>query len=217
MKYTSTHNRFFLGTLILLSSGYSGISNAEWDNYYQAPQDYYGQGHNSPYGYGQYNNYAPQNYYGQGYYDQGNYNQGYNYAPNTYGNQPYVDPWFDDGPGYSSPPNFNTPWNNSGTSFSGPWNNRGSGFNMPWNNRGWGNSGRNPFGSRGFGQWMNPNKHNMADNWDDMLNAPSRMGRMPGGWEAPSISVPNPIDVGDEFGDAARDIPDQMDNFRYNR
>ena len=56
----------------------------------------------------------------------------------------------------------------------------------------------------------------MTRNWDDMLDGPSRMGEMPGGWRAPSVSVPNPIDVGDEFGDAARDAPDQMDNFNWN-
>ena len=64
---------------------------------------------------------------------------------------------------------------------------------------------------------MSPNKNNFSNNWDDMLNAPSRMGTMPGGWNAPSVSVPNPVDVGDEFGDAARDMPDQMNNFQYNR
>lgn len=48
------------------------------------------------------------------------------------------------------------------------------------------------------------------------MNAPSRMGEMPGGWTAPSVSVPNPIDVGDEFSDAAKDAPDQMDNFNWN-
>lgn len=128
------------------------------------------------------------------------------------------------GPGYGGP-GFSGPWNNRGPGFSGPWNNRGSGWG-PWNNRGsgwgpWGNRNNfgdfhNPFGHRSPGSWMNPSKGNMARNWDDMLNAPSRMGRMPGGWEAPSVSVPNPIDVGDEFSDAARDLPDQMDNFRYN-
>lgn len=98
-----------------------------------------------------------------------------------------------------------------GPGFSGPWNNRGSNFS-PWGNRG----GRNPFGNRGPGDWFDPNKGSMSRNWDDMLNAPSRMGEMPGGWTAPSVSVPNPIDVGDEFSDAAKDAPDQMDNFNWN-
>ena len=56
------------------------------------------------------------------------------------------------------------------------------------------------------------NKDKFADRWDDMLNAPSDMGEMPGGFTAPSVSVPNPVEVGDEFDDAARDAPDQMRN-----
>ena len=31
------------------------------------------------------------------------------------------------------------------------------------------------------------------------MNAPARMGRVPPGWKAPTIDIPNPIDVGDEF------------------
>jgi hypothetical protein len=55
-------------------------------------------------------------------------------------------------------------------------------------------------------------KDRFADAWDDMLNAPSDMGEMPGGWTAPSVGVPNPVDVGDEFGTAAEDLPTQMRN-----
>ena len=36
-----------------------------------------------------------------------------------------------------------------------------------------------------------------GDSWDDMLNAPSDMGELPGGFYAPSVSVPNPVDVGE--------------------
>ncbi|MCP5352251.1 MAG: hypothetical protein H6926_03555 [Chromatiales bacterium] len=63
---------------------------------------------------------------------------------------------------------------------------------------------------------MNPTdpKGTMTRGWDEMMNAPSRMGTMPGGWRAPSISVPNPIDVGEQFGNAAQQIPQQMQNFR---
>ena len=55
-------------------------------------------------------------------------------------------------------------------------------------------------------------KDSFADSWDDMLNAPSDMGELPGGFNAPSVSVPNPVDVGDEFDSAARDVPGQMRN-----
>lgn len=60
-------------------------------------------------------------------------------------------------------------------------------------------------------------KEGMSDAWDDMMNAPHRMGRVPPGWKAPSIDVPNPIDVGDEFEKNARRAPRIMrDNFTFN-
>jgi hypothetical protein len=69
-------------------------------------------------------------------------------------------------------------------------------------NKFWGNSGPS--------KWMSPNKRNWENSWDDMINAPSRMGEMPGGWTAPEVSVPNPIDMGDQMQDNVRDLPDQM-------
>ena len=144
-----------------------------------------------------------------------------NYPPQRYPPQRYPAP-NNGGSPYGGGPSYSGPWNNRGSGFSGPWNNRGSGFSGPWNNRGsgfspWGGrGGRDPFGNRGPGDWFDPSKGSMSRNWDDMLNSPSRMGEMPGGWTAPSVSVPNPIDVGEEFGDAARDAPDQMDNFNWN-
>lgn len=35
------------------------------------------------------------------------------------------------------------------------------------------------------------------DMWDEMINAPFKMGRMPGGWRAPSLSMPDPVTIGD--------------------
>ena len=97
------------------------------------------------------------------------------------------------GPGpYNGPSAYYTPGYN-------PYNDRWSD-----NNRFWGRSGP--------GRWMNPNKRNLEQGWDDMLNAPSRMGEMPGGWSAPSVSMPNPIDIGDQFQDNIQDLPDQMRN-----
>lgn len=88
-----------------------------------------------------------------------------------------------------------------------PWDSGRGGSRMPWESS---RGGRNMPWDSGRGGWMNKDK--FGDAWDDMLNAPSDMGEMPGGWTAPSVSVPNPVDVGDEFGDAARDAPDQMRN-----
>lgn len=124
---------------------------------------------------------------------------------------------------YSYPGPNNYQWPNYGgydrgrsvSPYGGPWDNRGSNFS-PWGNRGGWRGGYGPFGNRGPGDWFNPNRGSMSRNWDDMLNVPSRMGEMPGGWNVPSVSVPNPIDVGEEFSDAAREVPEQMDNFNWN-
>jgi len=72
------------------------------------------------------------------------------------------------------------------------------------NNKFWGRSGPD--------SWMSPNKGNMGRGWDDMINSPSRMGRMPGGWTAPEVSMPNPVDIGDQVQDNVQDLPDQMRN-----
>ncbi len=67
--------------------------------------------------------------------------------------------------------------------------------------------------------WMNPGdpKEGLSQAWDDMMNAPARMGRVPPGWKAPTIDIPNPIDVGDEFEKNARRAPYIIrDNFTFN-
>jgi len=102
----------------------------------------------------------------------------------------------------------------------GPYvpDNGASAFNVPGyqrnrNNRGWGNNrwNKNKFwGRSGPSRWMNPSKDNMEQGWDDMINAPSRMGEMPGGWTAPEVSMPNPIDMGDQMQDNVKDLPEQI-------
>ncbi len=87
------------------------------------------------------------------------------------------------------------------------------GYNRYRNNNGWNNNGWNNnkfWGRSGPNTWMNPNKGNMEQGWDDMINAPSRVGTMPGGWNAPEVSMPNPIDVGDQMQDNMKDLPEQM-------
>ncbi len=84
------------------------------------------------------------------------------------------------------------------------------------NDRGFGPMGRPPFGKNGiFGQpsrWFR-GKEGMAQAWDDMLRAPSRMGRMPPGWYFPEISTPNPVDVGDQLGVGAKDFVKEVPDF----
>jgi hypothetical protein len=72
---------------------------------------------------------------------------------------------------------------------------------------------------RGPGAWMNPTdpKDSLSNAWDDMMNAPARMGRVPPGWKAPTIDIPNPVDVADEFEKNARRAPYIIrDNFTFN-
>ena len=70
------------------------------------------------------------------------------------------------------------------------------------NNKFWGRSGP--------GTWMNPGKRNWENSWDDMINSPSRMGEMPGGWTTPEVTVPNPVDIGDQMQDNVKDLPEQI-------
>ncbi len=92
--------------------------------------------------------------------------------------------------------------------------NGASAYNMPGynryrsNNRGWDNN--KMWGSSGPRKWMNPSKRNMEQGWDDMINSPSRMGEMPGGWTAPEVTMPNPVDMGDQMQDNVKDLPEQM-------
>ena len=67
--------------------------------------------------------------------------------------------------------------------------------------------------------WFDPTDpdEGMSQAWDDMMNAPARMGRVPPGWKAPTIDVPNPVDVGDEFEKNIRRAPTIMrENFTFN-
>lgn len=97
--------------------------------------------------------------------------------------------------------------------YSGPTS-EPSAFNTPGykpyrrNNNRWNND--KFWGRSGPGTWMNPNKRNLERGWDDMINSPSRMGEMPGGWTAPEVTTPNPVDVGDQMQDNVKDLPEQM-------
>ena len=152
-----------------------------------------------------YNNYRPPIYRPMppsNYPTQNGYQQAPRQTPNNYSN--------------NTPPPPAGPYRSTN---QGP-DNGASAYNMPgyhryrnnngWNNM-WGNNNNdNLWGNSGPGKWMNPNKRNMEQGWDDMINAPSRVGEMPGGWTAPEVSMPNPIDVGDQFQDNVKDLPEQI-------
>jgi hypothetical protein len=115
----------------------------------------------------------------------------YNAAPMPRAN-PYRGAPAPRGPNYNGPSACYTPGYK-------PYRRNNNGWN---NNRFWGRSGPST--------WMNPSKRNWENSWDDMINAPSRMGEMPGGWTAPEVTMPNPIDMGDQFQDNVKDLPEQM-------
>lgn len=104
--------------------------------------------------------------------------------------------------------NFPSPWQNSGQ--WNPWQN-GNNQNMPFfpnqnnNNekKAWGDT-RNiwPDFYTGFTEEF----------WDQGSNAPYDMGRMPGGWRAPSLSSPDPVTVGDAVINQFPPIMEEMGN-----
>ncbi len=50
------------------------------------------------------------------------------------------------------------------------------------------------------------------DMWDSMINAPYDMGRMPGGWRAPSLSSPDPVTIGDAVTNQIPPMVEEMGN-----
>ena len=48
--------------------------------------------------------------------------------------------------------------------------------------------------------------------WDKMINAPFKMGRMPGGWRAPSLSMPDPVTIGDAVTNQMPPMAEEMGN-----
>lgn len=97
---------------------------------------------------------------------------------------------------------------------------------MPWGNfPGWGDGffggygpdrwkGVTPWGNDVPFKWIDPSdpEESIANMWEDAINTPYNMGRMPPGWTAPQISVPNPIDVENEFEDNFRNAPTEFRN-----
>ena len=50
------------------------------------------------------------------------------------------------------------------------------------------------------------------DMWDNMINGPFKMGRMPGGWRAPSLSMPDPVTIGDAVTNQLPPMAEEMGN-----
>lgn len=119
---------------------------------------------------------------------------------------------------------FNNGWGNgNGGPMNSLWNGRAPWADAlpmdgPWNKLPFRNNEMFDHDSPlNFPNWVVADpKETGARAWEHFMNTPHRMGEMPGGWKAPQISVPNPVDVGDEFRDAVtNDLPDQMNNFKF--
>lgn len=115
------------------------------------------------------------------------------------------------------------PWQ-SGPFEADRWNKIQPMNNMPWGKfPGWGDGafggfgpadwkGATPWGNNVPFKWFHPSNPRTAfgDMWDDAINTPNKMGRMPPGWTAPYISVPNPVEVESVFEENARKFPHEM-------
>ncbi len=162
---------------------------------YSAYQGYY-PGYSGYSAYSAYSGYGdPYSYYGYGY--------GYGQQPgyHGYGAPRTVYPRYRRPVRKSSswPFDMDMPWI-GGTWTEGPWNN--------------GKFKRGDWLGGGPSEWFQGGnfKEGMAEMWEDMINAPAEMGTMPGGWEFPTVSAPNPVDVGDELGKAAPEFVDELPN-----
>ncbi|MCN4145029.1 MAG: hypothetical protein LC437_08405 [Thiohalomonas sp.] len=144
------------------------------------------------------------NPYSKAPYNRGPYNNPYNRSPY---NNPY-NRGSNSGP-FGNSPFGNNPFSNFG---SGPFN----GDSAPWET--WPFGSRDSFWSRkefpfkeqNPTDWFQPGdpKEGIAVMWDDLIAAPDDLGTMPGGWNVPSISVPNPVDLEDQLEKASKEIPD---------
>ena len=141
-------------------------------------------------------------------------------GPDIFGeNSPFEDPLQNEG--YWTKPGFR-PWH-SGPFAPEKWKDHPA-TQFPWGNfPGWGDGfwggfgpdtweGATPWGNDVPFKWVDPTdpEESIAEMWEDALNTPNKMGRMPPGFTAPYISVPNPIDVENEFERNAQNAPDEI-------
>ncbi len=136
--------------------------------------------------------------------------------PKEYANNPYIDGTYTSKP----PPPVNNPNTGRRGGGSGPFKNMGFGpFNgndAPWET--WPFGSKDSFWSRKEfplknqhpSDWFNPGdpKEGLAVMWDDLIAAPDDIGTMPGGWNIPSVRVPNPVDLEDQLEKASKEVPD---------
>jgi len=148
-------------------------------------------------------------------------NRSYGSGPGTYNANPYNSNPYNRGP-YNAGPYNRGPYGNNTPFSNNPMDNFGFGpfsknsNTAPWET--WPFGGRDslwnrremPFKDQSPADWFQPGdpKEGMAIMWDDMISAPDELGEMPGGWNVPSISTPNPVDLEDQLEKASKEIPD---------
>ena len=219
-SYGSYRSPYGYGTSNNTSSNYrysSPYSSSSGSNYrYSSPySSSSGYNYRQPYGSSStYGNRAPYSYNQSSYYRQP-YAYGYGYRPwyrkkkdDGFGDI------FDDGPfsggdfGEEFWPGDDSIWEDV-LPIDGPWN-------RDWGQAPWNRDYADMYGDEGGpDKWFDFDdpKEGVAYMWEDFLYTPHALGTMPGGWDAPTVVVPNPIDVGDEFKDAAGDFPGEMKDF----
>lgn len=241
-QYYSPYSNYGYGTANQYRSPYNyGSSNAYrspygYGNRYRAPSNYRAPtsnastyGYRPPYNSGSSSNYrspyanssnygnrAPYSYNRSPYYRQP-YAYGYGYRPyykkknDKFGDFGDI---FDDGPfsggdfGEEFWPGDDSIWDDV-MPVDGPWN-------RDWGEAAWNRDYADMYGKEGGpDKWFDFDdpKEGMAYMWEDALYTPHALGTMPGGWDAPTVVVPNPIDVGDEFKDASGDFPGEIKDF----
>lgn len=104
--------------------------------------------------------------------------------------------------------NFSNPFKSSSNFY--PWNNSAMPFFPQQRNTG----GKNAWGDERH-IWPDFYTTMTNDMWDSMVNGPYDIGRMPGGWRAPSLSTPDPVTVGDAVTNQFPPIFEEMGNMMH--
>ncbi len=198
---------------------------ADYSSSYSPQQDFNYGGYDS-YGYDN-SGYTTQSYDYSGYYPDPGYYSNYYSAPDygstNYSYSSYREPYYERP--YMPPYKKRKGYRNFGEEFwpgdgdtiyqdifpmHGPWD-RG------WGRAAWNRDYENLWDESGGGpeKWfdMDDPQEGLAWMWEDFLYTPNALGKMPGGWEAPSFVVPNPVDVGDELKNAGGDFPGEVKDF----
>lgn len=104
--------------------------------------------------------------------------------------------------------NFSNPFKTDSNFY--PWNSTAMPF-LPNQKQ---SSGKNAWGDERH-IWPDYYTGFTGDMWDQMINGPFDIGRMPGGWRAPSLSTPDPVTVGDAVTNQFPPIFEEMGNMMH--